>query len=373
MPKLSQWADRASRKLLVKSKSLHQLYGDSLSKLSVIEQEEFATPELSQLPSFIPRLTSIDRENYQIPEIFTTVLHDVLYCPQHNVILTPDRQVIAESVIPGPIAAHSHCRWQNLFQFKVDSISGYCSVFRGHPSGYYHTLIENIPRVSLLDHPEYAAIPDIKLLCPDPPTAVERALLERLLPSNVTLSPVASDRLYAIEHLIFPSFLSHRGTPYLPPYYLEKLRSQVLPQRRREKKHRILISRAKSASNDRKRHILNEVELCNELSKLGFKRYILEDLSIMDKVELFYDAEMVVAPFGAGESHLVFSEGISYLCLNATATNIYPHTYYLCKALGHRLQYWFGPQPEIHENFIVNIPEVLELVSSAQFKVGSYS
>jgi hypothetical protein len=366
MSEFSQLIDRVLRKVLVKSKTLHQLYDSNLSKLSVIKQEQLATPELSQLPPFISPFTAINRESYQIPEIFTTVLEDVLYCPKHNVILTPSRHVIAESVIPGPIEARSQCQWQTLLQSKIEPISGYCSVFRGDPFGYYHTIAENIPRVSLLDHPEYASIPEIKLLCPDPPSPVEIYLLTKLLPANVVLTPVASDRLYQIDRLIFPSFLSHRGMPYLPAYYLEKLRSHLLPQRQREKKHRILISRAKSAGNDRKRHILNETALFNELSKLGFRLYILEDLSIMDKIELFYDAEMVIAPFGAGESHLVFSEAVDYLCLNATAKNIYPHTYYLCKALGHRLQYWFGTQSEVHENFTVNIPEVLELVSNAQ-------
>jgi capsular polysaccharide biosynthesis protein len=365
MPEFSQLIDRALRKVLVKSKTLHQLYGSTLPKLSVIEQENFATPELSQLPPFIWPFAAIDRENYQVPKIFTTVLEDILYCPKHNVLLTPARQVIAESVIPGPIEAHSQCQWQTLLQSKVEPISGCCSVFRGDPAGYYHTMAENIPRVSLLDHPEYASIPEIKLLYPDPPSLVESYLLAKLLPANVVLTPVASDRLYQIDRLIFPSFLSHRGTPYLPSYYLKKLQSQVLPQRQREKKHRILISRAKSADNDRKRHILNEAALFNELSKLGFRLYMLEDLSIMDKIELFYDAEMVIAPFGAGESHLVFSESVNYLCLNATAESIYPHTYYLCKAMGHRLQYWFGTQSNVHENFTVNIPEVLELVSNS--------
>ncbi len=64
---------------------------------------------------------------------------------------------------------------------------------------------------------------------------------------------------------------------------------------------RIYISRKKAL----RRKIENESELEHHLAALGFAIICLEDFSVADQVNLFQNAKLVVAPHGAGLSHIV--------------------------------------------------------------------
>jgi capsular polysaccharide biosynthesis protein len=67
---------------------------------------------------------------------------------------------------------------------------------------------------------------------------------------------------------------------------------------------RIYISRR----NATKRRVRNEAEVVSALRTRGFKRYVLEELSVAEQIELFADAEAVVGPHGAGFANLVYAE-----------------------------------------------------------------
>jgi len=48
------------------------------------------------------------------------------------------------------------------------------------------------------------------------------------------------------------------------------------------------------------RRIINEHEVIEALATFGFVAYALEEMSFSEQVRLFSQAEMVVAPHGAG-------------------------------------------------------------------------
>jgi hypothetical protein len=66
---------------------------------------------------------------------------------------------------------------------------------------------------------------------------------------------------------------------------------------------RIYVSRRRRG----KRIVVNETEVLRELSRLGFRRYDLETMTVAEQVALFHQAECVVGPHGAGLVNLVFS------------------------------------------------------------------
>ncbi|NJL83523.1 MAG: glycosyltransferase family 61 protein [Chloroflexaceae bacterium] len=124
------------------------------------------------------------------------------------------------------------------------------------------------------------------------------------------------------------------------------------------------ISRAAQSKRPTKRHIFNEEELIESLEKLGFRNYTLETISIEEKIELFYDAEIVVAAEGSGLSHILFSEAIDIVCFYPTQT-IYPHFYFLSKhpQLRHNIHYLLcGDASELHVNFRVDVPRAIEQI-----------
>lgn len=67
---------------------------------------------------------------------------------------------------------------------------------------------------------------------------------------------------------------------------------------------RIYISRQKA----KYRHVINEIELINLLDKYNFKVVHLEDLSVIQQIDIFRWAQIVVAPHGAGLVNISYTE-----------------------------------------------------------------
>ncbi len=66
---------------------------------------------------------------------------------------------------------------------------------------------------------------------------------------------------------------------------------------------RIYISRPKTAG----RNVVNEDEVLEALTTLGFVAYTLENMSFVDQIRLFSQAKIVVAPHGAGLINTIFA------------------------------------------------------------------
>jgi capsular polysaccharide biosynthesis protein len=347
--------------LFVKFRTLDELYGDTLKTHQVIPSETIATPEVRDLPRFRSILKTPQQETYTSPASYTTVLENVLYWPaQQEIILTPSRQVITESCLHASIPTERfHLDFQQLLRnSKIDTIPGYCSLFRNRRT-WAHTLVHNIPRCFLLNQPEYAELDEIKLLCSEGLSDVETFFIPKLIPSNVKIQAVSRHHLYYIEKLILPSFLSQAWSGYLPSVYLNKLHSECLPQRPSKQNRRILISRKQSASTSKGRHILNEDELVAALVPLGFEKISLDGMPISEAIALFYDAKTVIGAHGAGLSHILFSQNINVLELSPTPV-INPFYFYMSKSLGHTHRYWCSNETQFHRNFKVNVSQILE-------------
>jgi len=67
---------------------------------------------------------------------------------------------------------------------------------------------------------------------------------------------------------------------------------------------RVYISRADATT----RQVVNEPELMNVLSDFGFKRYKISELTVLERAKLFYQAEVIISPHGAGLANLIFAE-----------------------------------------------------------------
>src|SRR6185369_9154645 len=115
-------------------------------------------------------------------------------------------------------------------------------------------------------------------------------------------------------------------------------RARVLPPRRRNKRNRIYISRRAARVG---RRILNEGEVLDLLANFGVRSYALETLSLEEQIDLFFDADLVVAPHGAGLTNLLFADGAGVVELHPTA-QIMPHYFLLSLAVGHHYRYLAG-------------------------------
>ncbi|NJL85250.1 MAG: glycosyltransferase family 61 protein [Leptolyngbyaceae cyanobacterium SM1_1_3] len=370
-PWYSQLVLNPSVKLLLNTTTVGQAYGSNHPRHS-LPPETIVTPEVEKMPPFDEPFEYLKGGTYTSANIYSTVVENVLFEPGNGVVLTSSRQILAESLYPhmdlitvaGAFLNKSFIR-RKFTEAPVETIPGYSSIYQGLPNGYYHKIIDLVPRCFLLNNPAYAQIDEIKLLYAEPLAEVEQLMVPKLVPANVKRVRLEPGRLYRLEKLILPTFLTQFGSGYLPAAYLQKVREMLLPKRPSKKCHRIYISRAKSASGQKKRHILNEPELFAALKSFGFQRYCLEDYSLEEKIELFYDAETVVGAYGGGLTHILFSEKINVLELQIMA-KMQTYYYYLNKALGHNFRFICADKANNRENFSVNIDQVVEILAAWQ-------
>jgi capsular polysaccharide biosynthesis protein len=330
---------------------------ENFSRFYFISPQIISTPEALSMP-FYHDAKHLQNKTYLTPDLYTINLQNVIYSSDYHILLTKSREILTDSISTQKNKEQFSIK--NLYFSKELKLSGYYAVFKSHKNEYYHTLIDNLPRLYLLNQPDYKALQNIRLLCSERLNQAETFFLDKLLPENVSLFPVASHQLLLLENLIFPTFLTRRFAGYLPSQYINWFLEKVLPKRPRNKKNRIFISRV-ATERGKLRCILNEDDLFEQLKLYGFKKYILEHLSPQEQIELFYDAEFVIGTHGAGLSNIIFSEKIQIIELFPIPC-VVPHYYYLAKSLGHIYQYWCSQEPYRDSNFLVNILEVTEIV-----------
>lgn len=308
-----------------------------------------STPEMMDVPLW-HEAGHLKRTTYRTPADYTTTLHDVLYCPVNNVILTEDRQVVAETV------DKKRLRETPAFEGPVRDLPGWWTLLRSPGEAYYHVLIDRLPRLVALDRPPYSDLDAIQLPCPGGLNRLESYYLPRVAPANMRPVELALDGLYRMEHLIFTPFKTQRFVGFVPEPYMSRFRSAVLPDRPARPRHRLFISREKQPQ----RRIANRDAVMEALRPLGFERVIPEELPLDDEIELFYDAEVVVGPHGAGFTNVVFSVQVQMLELYPTRFMV-PHFYFLCKALGHGYHFLCGEGTRRYPtSYEVDVPAVVE-------------
>lgn len=124
---------------------------------------------------------------------------------------------------------------------------------------------------------------------------------------------------------------------------------------------RVYISRNDAGQ----RRVENEAELVETLNQYGFERYQLTQLSILDQVSLFANADVVVAPHGAGLTNIVYSEELTVVELFGdpeTGIKIGPHYCLLSNTLDFDYRYVICDSTDDH--ITVDIGLIAELIKT---------
>jgi hypothetical protein len=337
-------------------------YCDYNSKLTHFLSESINTEETLNM-NLYSRARYLKGSFYKAPKAYTVHLKNVIYDTISGAIKLSSNQIIENSISTGKDYSIFGIRDTYFPQYKqLECFDGAYSVFRSKFNGYYHTIVDNIPRLFLLRKDNMFS--KIKLLCPDKISRIESFYLEKILTNKFELVTVKSGFLYHLDDLLFPSFLTSSFSGYLHKQYIQEFLDLFKPKRPRKRLNRIFISRPKEKRLS-KRTIINEDELYEYLSKNGFKKYSLEKLPMEEQIELFYDAEYVVGAHGAGLTNILFSKNASVLEL-FPSSYIVPHFYYLAKSSNNNYTYCCSSAKHIHSSFHVNIDDV----SNALEKLG---
>ncbi len=167
---------------------------------------------------------------------------------------------------------------------------------------------------------------------------------------------IGNHEKWEVEEFILPSFVANAQSGFLPIEVGAWLREKIWKGYGVEKSgtgKRIYISRAKAKT----RRVLNEQELLPVLAKHGFEVVRAEELTYQQQVQLFYEAEAVIAPHGAGLTNLLFSEQCKVLEFHPSNL-IKTHYFLLCKGLGFEYTAVVGSVGDVRENYTIDVCEV---------------
>jgi capsular polysaccharide biosynthesis protein len=226
-------------------------------------------------------------------------------------------------------------------------------------NNYYHWLLEFLPRISPVISPSAysgfeADLSQAKILIPPNPFPWVSETLEILGVKQEQLL-VANENQLQVDDLIF---LSRVGKPMNTPIWAihwlrDHMKSHISQQ---QSIKRILISRKKAA----KRRVVNDYQVEKALEAFDFCSVTLEELSVVDQIALFSQAETVVAPHGAGLANIVFADHITVVEILEPSW-LHPTFYALSHDCGHRYCYLLGDTCE-NGNIYVDIPKLLHTV-----------
>jgi hypothetical protein len=321
----------------------------------LLEGSEVATPELADL-DIAPGVAHYAAPRYRTPTMFAAILPDVLYCPVNNVVLTPDGRILAESI--STIREEHYLDLYAMGVRRVTELEGYSAAVRSVHNNYHHSLIDNPSRLFALGLPPLRQYDPIKVLVRGGMTALERFVWPQICPSNVRLTAIRHRQLYRVEHFVFVSYMTQRHAAYLHETYVRAFRRALQPGRPRSGGRRILISRERATNG---RRFLNQAEVERVLTSRGFEKVILDDMTLSEQRDLFYDAEIVFAAHGTGLANLVYADGARVIEW-FPSRHFVPSYYFLSKSLGHSYEVYFGEASSPDDDIMVNEDRLRRIV-----------
>ncbi|WP_019507955.1 tetratricopeptide repeat protein [Pleurocapsa sp. PCC 7319] len=187
---------------------------------------------------------------------------------------------------------------------SVEKITGkvaLLSSLAGHV--YYHWMFDILPRIELIKRSGINPSEIDWFVINSLSKPYQQETLKLLgIPAIKIIESDRHNHIQATE-LIVPSFPGYLD--WVPEGTIRFLRQTFLPHINLTQKNagkKIYVSRARSKN----RHLVNELEVSNLLHSQGFQTVFLEEMSVLEQVATFANAEIIVAPHGSGLTNLVF-------------------------------------------------------------------
>lgn len=162
------------------------------------------------------------------------------------------------------------------------------------PHNYYHWLVEALPRIDLY---ERAGLQVDRFYAPTR-FAFQRESLRLAGIPSAGVEPATIGRHLLVERLAASGF-QLEATAGKVDFLFRRFTRQLQPA---GPPLRLFVSRRRRG----KRTLVNDAAVFRRLAPLGFRRCELETLPVAEQVRLFFEAECVVGPHGAGLTNLAF-------------------------------------------------------------------
>jgi hypothetical protein len=241
------------------------------------------------------------RQEFDLQETFVLDLPKGRSLGKNSAIVTPDDALLIDvSLEVDRTATNDPWKPSLLTQIKFPALQQTAETVGVIASywceGYFHWFFDALPRLEFLQR---SGIPIDKYIVNADYGFQRESLLLLGIPQEKWIVTCPQHHLEA-DHLIMPSLPAIMGC--LPRRSSEFLRRMLLPAASNGPKKRIYVSRQKAE----RRKLLNPEVIEPVLASYGFEPFFLEEMSVAENIELFANAEAVVALHGAGLTHLVF-------------------------------------------------------------------
>ncbi|MDF0554112.1 tetratricopeptide repeat protein [Kamptonema sp. UHCC 0994] len=185
----------------------------------------------------------------------------------------------------------------------IDGTVAFLSV-RWGGAAYYHWMFDLIPRFELLRRSGIEIETIDKFIVNGTNRSYEKETLKTLgIPETKIIESSCGLHIKA-KSLVVPS-ICYQGVSQISKWACEFIHREFLREKngqKIEKLKRIYISRELASY----RRFINEEEVLNFLDKWGFESVKLETMSVAEQAYCLANAEVVVAPHGAGLTNIVF-------------------------------------------------------------------
>lgn len=180
-------------------------------------------------------------------------------------------------------------------------------------SGFYHWLIECLPRAQFLSNNTPVYLPELSPL--------NQEILNYIYP-NLNVIITKSNWLH-FKQFKLPLFFAKPGKGIIPVNFRKKILSKLDATLNIDI---LFISRDKAS----KRRLLNETDLIERISKFKLIKVChLETISFAEQLEIINRSKLIIAPHGAGLSNIIASSDNSSI-LEILSSDERPMEFYKC-------------------------------------------
>ena len=261
-----------------------------------------ATPELEIHWKFFLK----EKLEHYHPDVFLAILPKGSVLGRNGAVLSPDRGLLMDvsrqfKFCP-QVANDRHIFTEYVAVPRQRHLSGKIAVIAapGSAVNFYHWLTLAFPRFQILRESGYHLEELDGFILPDGNLPAIKETLDFLRIPRQKRIQTRWESHFLADELIIPSC----DTGFPPLWVCKFLRNTFLSSRSSPPNPvsapRIYISRKES------RRVFNEDKLKPILDLYGFKTIQPEKLSFLQQVKLFQQAEVIIAPHGAGLTNLVF-------------------------------------------------------------------
>jgi len=222
-----------------------------------------------------------------------------------------------------------HPSYKKRFELRKRRLQGdYYSLLCLWGSTYFHWFQDVLPRL----HTAMPHLPkDTRFLINENPKEYQIKSLKAfgIDESKLELQPQRMNT--RIERLWFASPIGHTGltSPTILRLVADRIRKFYVTEKVQLDSGRMWISREKA----RNRRVANEKELQSVLKHYGIEKVFAEDHSFFEQLKIYYSAQLIVGPHGAGLVNTMFCKEKTKVC-EVAPPRVPPCYLISCQGLG---------------------------------------